>query len=280
MKLLFTLVTIHGFKLSLFVFSFELKSSKIKNEKYEHPYKALYTKLYGQEEMKLRRIRGVRFVRRAPTKSGQDAELRVTRMAFSQVLWWHSHVQPIIDGDPSRADRDWNWLLYVSFATLTGELLDRQPAGYTVGIVVREKGHIIPCALVQLMGNFPALDDHTKRSAFVWFMSTAPAEALMSIAEHPIPKSLVPKKLGKIALDVAVTHSLNQRRRGRVALYADREGGDNLTDWYRSCGMEALSADLRLPPVLRRIFKPSDGRYFYLKPDSAMKASRALDYLR
>ena len=230
--------------------------------------------------MNLRRLRGVRFVCRAPTKSGQDAELRVTRMTFPHVRWWHSHVQPIIDRDPSRADRDWNWLLYVAFATLSGELLDRQPSGYTVGIVARKEGHIIPCALVQLMGNFPALDDHSKQSAFVWFMSTAPDEALTSIAEYPIPKNRVPKQLGKIALDVAVTHSLNQRRRGRVGLYADKEGGDSLTDWYRSCGMEQLSADLRLPPVPRRIFKPSDGRYFYFTPDRAIAASRALDGLR
>jgi zinc transporter 9 len=80
-------------------------------------------------------------------------------MTLAHVLWWHSHVQPIIDRDRTRADRGWNWLLYVSFTTLAGTLLARRPAGYTVGIVVRELSSLVPCALVQLVGRFPALED-------------------------------------------------------------------------------------------------------------------------
>jgi hypothetical protein len=196
------------------------------------------------------------------------------------VLWWHSHVQPIIDNDPSRADRDWNWLLYVSFATVASGVLARQPAGYTVAIVASEKNVIIPCALVQLMGRFPALDDHSEMGSFVWFLSTAPDKALTSIPEYPIAADRVPKRLGRIALDVAVTHSLNDRRSGRVALYADEQGGDALVDWYCRCGMEVLSPNLRLPWVPRRLLKPSDGRYCYFTPQKATEASRALDSLR
>ncbi len=79
--------------------------------------------------MDLRRWRGVRFVSRAPTESGDFVDIRVTRMSLPHVLWWHSHVQPLIDQDPERADRDWNWLLYVPFSTLAGGVLARQPAG-------------------------------------------------------------------------------------------------------------------------------------------------------
>ena len=230
--------------------------------------------------MFFRRMRGIRFVSRAPTRSGEYLELLVTRMKVPHVLWWHSHVQPIIDNDPSRADRDWNWLLYVAFATVASELLARQPAGYTVAIVASEKGVIIPCALVHLMGRFPALDDHSKMGAFVWFCSTAPDEALTSISEFPIANDRVPKRLGRIALDVAVTHSLNEHRKGRVALYADEKGGDALVDWYCGCGMEVLSPTLRLPRVPRRLLKPSDGRYCYYTPQKAIEAGRALDSLR
>jgi len=230
--------------------------------------------------MFFRRMRGVRFVNRAPTKSGQYLTLHITPMTVPHVLWWHSHVQPIIDRDPSRADRDWNWLLYVSFATVASGLLARQPAAYTVAIVANEKGVIIPCALVQLMGRFPALDNHSKTGAFVWFLSTAPDEALTSISEYPISDDRVPKRLGRIALDVAITHSLNERRNGRVALYADEKGGEALVDWYRRCGMEVLSPNIRLPRVPRRLFKPSDGRYCYFSPRKAIEASRALDSLR
>ena len=62
--------------------------------------------------------RKVPFVQRAPTSSGEDVPIRVAKMKASHVLWWHSHVQPIIDEDPDRADNGWNWLLYVPFAEL------------------------------------------------------------------------------------------------------------------------------------------------------------------
>jgi len=41
--------------------------------------------------------------------------LRVTKMEPPHVLWWQSHVQPIIDDDPERVDNGWNWILYAPF---------------------------------------------------------------------------------------------------------------------------------------------------------------------
>ena len=66
------------------------------------------------------RRRRVRFVRRAPNGSGGLVDLRVVHMHPSHVLWWHSHVQPVIDEDETRVDRHWNWILYSAFAYLTG----------------------------------------------------------------------------------------------------------------------------------------------------------------
>ena len=228
----------------------------------------------------LRRVRGVRFVRRAPTAGGGEVELRVTEMTLSHVRWWNSQVQPIIDRDPSRADCGWNWLLYASFATLADKLLARHPAGYTVGLVDRESGHLIPCALVQVMGRFPGLDDHDRTGAFVWFLSTAPDEALLTVPGHPLSEERIPKRLGSIALDAATTHSLNRPTRGRLALYADADGGQPLVDWYCSRGLEVLDDEKRLPLVPRRLFRPSDGRYCYYTPENALQASRQLDPLR
>ena len=230
--------------------------------------------------MDLRRWRGVRFVERAPTQSGEMIGLRVTKMKLPHVLWWHSHVQPLVDQDAARGDQNWNWLLYVPFATLAGGILARQPVGYTVGICVDGSDHFIPCALVQLLGRFPALDAHKKKSTFVWFLSTAPDKALLTIKEHPIAEDRLPKRLGTIALDVAVTHSLNKHRFGRTALYAEEAGGNILLKWYQKRGMSVLPADQRLPPGPRRLFKPSDGRYCYFTVDAAVQSSRALDYLR
>lgn len=228
----------------------------------------------------LRKWRGVPFARRAPAKSGEDVPIRVAKMTAAHVLWWHSHVQPTIDCDPSRADHGWNWLLYVPVAEVAGRVLMRKPVGYTVGISDRERDRFIPCALVQLLGRVPALDDHKRESVFLWFLSTAPDEALTTIEDHPIPPDRIPRRLGTIALDVAVTRSLNERRLGRTALYADERGGDILLRWYSSRGMTVLPADAKLPPGPRRLLKPSDGRYFYYTVPAAIQASMELDPLR
>lgn len=222
----------------------------------------------------------VRFASKAPTRSGEEIEIRVSRMTLAHVRWWHSHVQPVIDEDPTRVDRGWNWLLYVPFATLTGGMLAREPHGYTVGIAAREVGRLIPCALIQLVGRYPALDDHRKKSAFVWFMSTAPDKALLDIKEYHLTENRLPKRLGTIALDVAVTHSLNHRRLGRVALHADDDGGDALLKWYQRRGMEVLPAEQRLPRGPRRLLRPSDGRYCFYTVEGALEEHRALDPLR
>jgi hypothetical protein len=208
------------------------------------------------------------------------AEIRVTRMSLQHVLWWHSHVQPVIDQDPSRADRDWNWLLYLPFSTVAGGVLARQPVGYTVGLCVEEQDRLIPCALIQLLGLFPALNAPGKKCAFVWFLSTAPEQALLSIADHALDEDHLPKRLGRITLDVAVTHSLNKHHWGRTALYADEDGGEILLEWYQRQGMSVLPADQRLPRSPRRLIKPSDGRYCYYTEEAALAASRELDDLR
>ena len=230
--------------------------------------------------MALREWRGVPFVRRAPTDSGEEVPIRVSPMRPAHVLWWHSQVQPIIDEDPQRADNDWNWLLYASFAAVAGRVLSRAPAGFTIGLTDEQSDRFIPCALVQLLGRVPALDTHEKDGAFVWFLSTAPDAALLSIEEHPIAEDRIPKRLGAIALDVAVTHSLNERRRGRLALHADEDGGEPLLRWYQRRGMSVLPASKRLPGGPRRLFKPSDGRYCYYTVAGALRASRELDPLR
>ncbi len=230
--------------------------------------------------MEWRLWRGVGFPCRAPTKSGEEIEIRISHMTLAHVRWWHSHVQPVIDEDPTRVDRGWNWLLYVPFATLASGVLAREPHGYTVGIAAREVGRLIPCALIQLVGRYTALDDHQKKTAFVWFLSTAPDRALLDIEEYRLTGDRLPKRLGTIALDVALTHSLNHKRLGRVALHSDVEGGDALLEWYQRRGMEVLSAEQRLPPGPRRLLKPSDGRYCFYTVEGALEESQALDPLR
>lgn len=91
--------------------------------------------------------------------------IHVSRMTLQHVRWWNSHIQPVIDKDPSRADRFWNWILIAATSIISGRFLARKPRGYTIGI--ESKGFFIPCALIQLIGKFPYFIDQEKKSVFV-----------------------------------------------------------------------------------------------------------------
>ena len=230
---------------------------------------------------RMRRWVGVKFVRRAPSRSGRSVDLRVSRMRPEHAIWWQSHVQPVIDEMPERADRGWNWLVHVPFTTLAGKVLRQRPAGFTVGIVGEDPdAPFVPCIMVQLLGRFRLRSKSVRRSAYLWYLSSAPEAALLDIPDHPLTPETVPKRLGTIGLDVAVTHSFNRGRRGRVALYADEDGGPQLMEWYLKRGMETLAPGQRLPRSIRRMVKPSDGRYCYYTDQGALEASVALDDLR
>jgi hypothetical protein len=231
-------------------------------------------------KMDLRRYTGVQFVSKAPTRAGGEIALRVTSLEPSHVLWWHSHIQPIIDSEPKRVDMGWNWMLYAPLTRLFGVATAKRPVGYTVGIAAHDSGHFIPCALLLLLGRDRALDNHKKRSTFTWYLTTAPDAALLNIDDYDLQPEQLPKRLGSIALDVAVTHSLNHIARGRVSLHADVSGGERLLGWYQKRGMTALPEGQRLPRGPRRLVKPSDGHYCYYTLKAALAASRELDSLR
>lgn len=177
-------------------------------------------------------------------------------------------------------DNDWNWVLLAPLTRLFGLATAKRPVGYTVGIAGHDTGHYIPCALVLLLGRDRALDNHRKRSAFTWYLTTAPDAALLNIKGYRLQEDQLPKRLGTIALDVSVTHSLNRVARGRVSLHSDPKGGERLLNWYENRGMEVLPEGKKLPVGPRRLFKPSDGYYCYYTIDAAVTASRELDSLR
>ena len=122
--------------------------------------------------------------------------------------------------------------------------------------------------------------DARRRGVFVWYLATAPTEALTTIPEHRLREETVPRRLGAIGLDTALTHSFNHRRRGRMAFYAADKGEDALLHWYRSRRMLVYPDDRPLPFDVRRIVRPSDGRYCYYTIPNAIAASRDLNDLR
>jgi hypothetical protein len=220
----------------------------------------------------------IRFVKVAPTKSGEMVPIHVSRMTLQHVRWWHSHIQPIVDADPSRADRYWNWILIAASSFLTGRFLARKPKGYTVGF--ESNGFFIPCALMQLIGKFPYLVDKQKKSVFIWYLAVAPTKALTSLDDINLKEDEVPKRLGSISLDIAVAHSFNRRLKGRTSLHADEEGGEKLMEWYKNRGMTAFPKEEKLHFGFRRLLIPSDGRYCYYTENAAMDELKEFDPYR
>ncbi len=129
-------------------------------------------------------------------------------------------------------------------------------------------------------GKGPGVDNHAKRSTFTWYLTTAPDGALLDIKDYQMDEDELPKRLGTIALDVSVTHSLNHVARGRMSLHSDPNGGDWLLRWYQKRGMAVLPEDKKLPVGPRRWFKPNDGHYCYYTIATAVAESHALDELR
>ena len=220
----------------------------------------------------------VSFVKVAPTKSGVSVPIHVSKMTLDHVRWWHSKIQPIVDDDPSRADRYWNWILIAASSNLTGKFLARRPVGFAVGI--ESDGMFVPCAMIQLIGKFPYFIDSDKKSVFIWYLAVAPDDALLSLDELNLKSDQLPKRLGSISLDIAVTYSSNHKGKGRTSLHAAKEGGKELLSWYNSRGMIILPDEKKLHYGFRRIFIPSDGRYCYFDEEGALKEIKEFDPFR
>jgi len=209
----------------------------------------------------------IRFVKVAPTKSGEMVPIHISKMTLHHVRWWHSHIQPVVDADSSRADRYWNWILISASSFITGRILSRRPKGFTVGF--ESDGFFIPCALMQLIGRFPYFIDKKKKSVFIWYLAVAPVKALSSLEGINLKADKLPKRLGAISLDIAVAHSFNRWQRGRTSLHAAKEGRDKLMQWYKERGMTAYPQEEKLHFGFRRLLIPSDGRYCFFSESSA-----------
>ena len=84
--------------------------------------------------------------------------------------------------------------------------------------------------------------------------------------------------LGKIGLDIAVTHAFNHDLEGRTELHAAPEGGERLVSWYKNQGMKMFPKDGKLP--LGRQLRGNDGRYFHFSGVDAIIFSQKLDKYR
>jgi hypothetical protein len=224
------------------------------------------------------RKKKIKMVDKAPNKNGDLIPIVVSELTIEHAKWWHSQIQPIIDDNSDRADQYWNWILISASSNIAGKFFSKKPAGYTVGFEL--DGNFIPCGMIQLIGKFPYLINRKKKSVFVWFLTVAPFKALTSLKNVNISADKIPKRIGSILLDISVTHSFNIRNQGRTSLHAAIEGGEKLLNWYSSRGMDIYPEDENLHFGIRRLIKPSDGRYCYFTEKGALTEIKEFDPYR
>jgi hypothetical protein len=113
----------------------------------------------------------------------------------------------------------------------------------------------------------------------VWFLSRAPDSFLRKALRAEADR--IPKLLMQIAIDVAITHSFALGHDGRVGLHAAPSGETLLLRKYeQDCGMIRLPESVQLPTGFRKVMAPNLGRYFYHSEETALAASRRLDFCR
>lgn len=234
--------------------------------------------------MPLRIGGGVKFVSKLPALNGKMYwDIRVSDLTKGHVEWWHRNVQCYIDTNTSRADVDWDWRLIYTYSNTAAKIFAQKPTGYALGIKDPENNRFIPCGLVQIVARYPALHDYSRKSVFVWYLSTLPSELLPQFIKQVTTdrQEVVepPKLVGRATVDVAVTHSFNELLEGLVGLHAETNGGEELCHWYKNLGFQNLDKSVLLPVGFRRI-RGNDGRYFFLNSENAMLFSRKLDGLR
>jgi hypothetical protein len=212
-----------------------------------------------------------RFVISAPSKTDKRrrVDIRVTDMAASDALWWDRRLGPRHASMAARADRFWAWSVLLPLC----HLVQRAKRRYCRPLVMwarTDSGRFLRVGMLIVIEAYPYLDiDHPAESNFVWFMSAADANVLISQFHMSNPPAL-----GRVLLDSAIVLSQNAGHAGRIGLHAAAAGGDTLLAVYDRLGAIRLPAQAALPPSIRR---PNDGRFFYADELSAEALAAALD---
>jgi hypothetical protein len=200
-------------------------------------------------------------------------------MTAKNARWWDEHVQPRIDhGAKKRADQGWNWPLYRTTTRLAGSLLLQKPRAVVIGSE-HAAPTFWPCIMLLVVEAYPALQDHSRNSVFVWYLSPAPADYFADVVKLTSSETPSATDLMAAGMDVAITLSYNARLRGLVGLHAAAAGGDRLIAWYSDPakgGMNRLQEPHTIPLGLRRLLA-NDDRYFYHDEVTAFVASWRMD---
>lgn len=213
------------------------------------------------------------FVSSAPTSSGTPVNIRVSPITYNDTKFWEQQIQPEIRQTPDRLDSNWNWPQLVTWLALSEALRFRKLVGY-VALIQSATGLSVPAGMVLLSVGYPSLANPSQPSVFVWYLATAPSNALtrLQVARKPA--------LLEVLVDVGMVESEARGYGGEIGLHAanhlNSPASMALYSAYQSrCGLTALPPTVKLPGIRR-----NDGRYFTASPAVAANRMTALDYLR
>jgi hypothetical protein len=191
--------------------------------------------------------------------------VKVVPMKLQHVLFWHAHVQPMINqlyktaasGDRDeniRADVGWDWRtnfvlmkLHNSASHFPG---NASGAAHGLAVVVEAKsGEEVPVGMLNVVPRFDTTVQGTRRArTFAWYLSDAPAEFYDALKVLPL------RLMAKALLDTALQAGWSEQMDGEFLLHADPAGGEKLRRFYSNkCKMRPLQpATTPISPLRRR----------------------------
>ncbi|WP_232631434.1 hypothetical protein [Methylobacterium sp. Leaf118] len=131
--------------------------------------------------------------------------------------------------------------------------------------------------MIALLANERWFEDWSQPATYLWYLSTAPAEILEFKGAQGA--AIIPRQIGRMAFDVALTVALEAMGRGRLWLHADPAGGDRLVRWStQMVGMRTIdpAQHPKLPGSTLTGGRRNDGRYLYLDAQAALQTHAAL----
>jgi len=229
-------------------------------------------------------------IKKLPTPiSGISAEVTVQNMKWEHAVFWHNHVQPLIDGNYQhyqsnipeenvRADVGWNWksnYLYAIAHTCSTPFPGNHsgPARALIVGVRTKQGGEVPLGMLTVVPKFFCRVAATSETrSFAWFLSDAPAELYDALQIQPL------RKMAMSLLDTAIQSGLDDGTDGQLLLHADPAGGKKLQRFYRDrCKMIQLQDQSDPVSLLRRT---GQDEYFYLSSEGSRVFTAQFDAYR
>jgi hypothetical protein len=215
------------------------------------------------------------YLRFVESRSGGRTPVIVTEGTLEDARYWHQIVQPFItQATPTRLDRHWNWPRLLSWTRVLERLAGRNAVFLQLNAETTT-GDAFPIGQVLLSDGYPFFPDQRQASVFLWYLASAPPEALRAYGLHQDLKLMRP------LVDIGVQFSLQRGYAGRLTLHAaasgNRAADGELYDKYES-GVGLVPYG----PARWRVtlFRRNDGRYFYADEARALYLSKRLDHLR